>query len=290
MLAIRSILCPVDFSEQSREALMWATLIAKRRNSQLTILTVIDPALARLHADFEADPALHEFVDATLSEPVQQELKLRIKVEVGNASEKILETCNQEDVDLVVMGTQGLGGLRKRMLGSTTQRVLRGIKKPLLAIPKGVGIELESNKTPADYLGRILVATDFLEGSSAAMPWAAELAEDLAVPLVFAHVVQPIVVPRRWRRLIEGVDEQNVADAQRRLERFSAGFGNASTQHDVSLGEPAESIASLAAVHNARMIVMGLNNKADSRTRGPGSIACRVLYNTHVAILVVPPR
>jgi nucleotide-binding universal stress UspA family protein len=55
MLAIRSILCPIDFSEQSREALVWASAIAERRGSQLTVLTVIVPTLARMHAGFNAE-------------------------------------------------------------------------------------------------------------------------------------------------------------------------------------------------------------------------------------------
>jgi universal stress protein A len=289
MLTIRSILCPIDFSEQSREALVWASVIAKRRGSELTVLTVVDPTLARVRVGFNAEPALREFVNATLPERVQQDLKLRIEVEVGDAAEKILETSRRDASDLVVMGTQGLGGIRKLMLGSTAQRVLRVIRKPVLAIPKGVATKLDAGRTPSDLLGRILVAADFREGSSAAVPWAAELAHDLAVPCVLVHIVQPIVVPKQWRQFIDGTDERNVVLAQHRLEEFSARFGHAPAQLEVALGEPAERIASLAKAYNSGLIVMGLSNDQDSRGCGPGSIACRVLHNTHVAVLVVPP-
>jgi universal stress protein A len=290
MLTIRSILCPIDFSEQSREALEWASVIAERRGSQLTVLTVTSTMLAQIRVGFNVEPALREFVNTTLPEHVQQNLKLRIEVEVGDASDKILETCRREASDLIVMGTQGLGGLRKLTLGSTTQRVLRGTQKPVLAIPKGHGLKLGASQTPADILGRILVATDFREGSSAAVPWAAELARDLDVPLVFINIVQPIVVPKRWRELVVGVDEQNMFTARHQLENFSRRSGDASTQVAVSLGEPAENIASLATKYHAGLIVMGLNNEQESNVHGPGTIACRVLYNTQVAILVVPPN
>jgi nucleotide-binding universal stress UspA family protein len=291
MLAIRSILCPIDFSEQSRDALVWASVIGKRHSSQITVLTVVDPTLAQVRGGFDAEPALREFVGATLPEPVQQDLKLRIEVQVGNASERILETSRRKAPDLIVMGTQGLGRLRRLMLGSTTQRVLRGIQRPLLAIPKGARTELDASHSPADHLKRILVATDFREGSSVAVPWAAELARDLAVPLVFVHVVQPVVVPKRWRRLVEGADEQHVALAQRQLERLSTRSGAASTKTEVSLGEPAERISSLARMYDAGLIVMGLSNRQEAdNARGPGAIACRVLSTAHVAILVVPPQ
>jgi nucleotide-binding universal stress UspA family protein len=234
--------------------------------------------------------ALREFVNAALPEHVQHRLKLHLEVETGDASEKILEISRREASDLIVMGTQGLGGLRKLMLGSTTQRVLHGTKKPLLAIPKGGGLKPSASRSPVDHLGRILVATDFREGSSAAVPWAFELAHDLDVPLVSVHIVQPVVVPERWRELVEGVDERNVVLAQRQLEKFAARFGDASIKLEVSLGEPAENIASLATKYHAGLIVMGLCNKEDSGVHGPGSIACRLLYNSHVAILVVPPQ
>jgi nucleotide-binding universal stress UspA family protein len=289
-MKVHSILCPIDFSKQSRDALIWASVIAERRGSQLTVLTVLAPLLARIRVGFNAEPALREFVNATLSESVQQRLKLRVGVQVGDASEKILETSRREDSDLIVMGSQGLGGVRKLMLGSTAQRVLRGTQKPVLAIPKGVGFKQGTTQSPAELLGRILVATDFREGSSAAVPLATELARDLAVPIVFVHIVQPVVVPERWRELVEGVDEQNVVHAQRQLEDVSTGLSDVSTQREVSLGEPAENIESLAAKYHAGLIVMGLSNKQNSNVHGPGSIACRVLHNARVAILVVPPQ
>jgi nucleotide-binding universal stress UspA family protein len=73
MMALRSILCPVDFSEQSRHALRWAEAIASRHKSRLIVLTAVDPLLAeaakvRLGLDLvttETEPALRQFVTAT---------------------------------------------------------------------------------------------------------------------------------------------------------------------------------------------------------------------------------
>jgi nucleotide-binding universal stress UspA family protein len=90
MLTVRSILCPVDFSEQSRQALLWASVIAQLRGGALTVLTVVEPLLARaagirLGVDLaraEAKPALREFVEATLPERVRRGLHVRIEVTV----------------------------------------------------------------------------------------------------------------------------------------------------------------------------------------------------------------
>ena len=47
MLTVRSILCPVDFSEQSRQALRWASAIAQYRGAEMTVLSVVEPLLAQ---------------------------------------------------------------------------------------------------------------------------------------------------------------------------------------------------------------------------------------------------
>src|SRR2546425_617581 len=100
MLAVRSILCPVDFSEESRQALRWASAIAQHRGGDMTVLSVLELLLAqaagiRLGIDLartEAEPALREFVEATLPERVRQASHVRMEVTVGDPSEAILQT------------------------------------------------------------------------------------------------------------------------------------------------------------------------------------------------------
>src|SRR5687767_12570880 len=111
MLTVRSILCPIDFSEQSRQALLWASAIAQYRGGELTVLSVLEPLLAqaagiRLGIDLartEAEPALREFVEATLPERVRQASRVRLEVTVGNPSEAILQAARERDYGLIVM-------------------------------------------------------------------------------------------------------------------------------------------------------------------------------------------
>src|SRR5919112_379732 len=100
MLVVRSILCPVDFSEQSRRALLWASAIARHRGGELTVLAVLEPLLAlaaeiRLGVDLartEIEPALRDFVATTLPEGVRQASQIRMEVMAGTPSEAILQT------------------------------------------------------------------------------------------------------------------------------------------------------------------------------------------------------
>ena len=294
-MTVRSILCPVDFSEQSRQALLWASAIAQHRGGELTVLSVVEPLLAqaagiRLGVDLartEAEPALREFVEATLPERVRQASHVRMEVTVGDPSEAILQTARRLKAGLIVMGTHGLGGFRKLLLGSTTEQVLRRTEWPVLAVPAGA-VSAPAVEHPGVQLRKILLATDFRESAMAATQWAGDLASDIGVPLVLAHVVEPVVVPPRWQGLVADFESERIASGQRMLARLSASFRDTHSDCVVSVGRPADTIASLAVEHGAGLVVMGLANSEDSEPRNPGSIAYRVLRIAHVAVVVVP--
>jgi universal stress protein A len=295
MLTVRSILCPVDFSEQSRQALLWAAGIAQHRGAELTVLSVLEPLLAqaaRIHLDVdlaeaEGEPALREFVEATLPARVRQASHVRMEVAVADPSEAILQVARRLDAGLIVMGTHGLGGFRKLLFGSTTERVLRRAERPVLAVPAGA-VSAPTVERPGDQLKRILVATDFGESAMAATQWGRDLAADIGVPVVLAHVVEPVVVPPWWQPLVADFESERVASGQRMLARLSATFRDTQSDCVVSIGSPADTIAALAAEYEAGLVVMGLANAEDSEPRQPASIAYRVLRLAHVAIVVVP--
>jgi universal stress protein A len=295
MLTVRSVLCPVDFSEQSRQALLWASAIAQYRGGELTILSVVEPLLAqaaeiRLGVDLaraDTEPALREFVEDTLPEGVRQASHTRIEVMVGDPSEAILQTARRLKTGLIVMGTHGLGGFRKLLLGSTTEKVLRRTEWPVLAVPSGA-VSAPVVEHPGVGLKRILLATDFRESAMAATRWAGDLASDIRVPLVLAHVVEPVVVPSMVHAPAADFEGDRVASGQRMLAELAAGFRDMQADRVVSIGRPADTIASLAAEHEAGLVIMGLANAEDSEPRKPGSIAYAVLRTADVAVVVVP--
>jgi universal stress protein A len=295
MLTVRSILCPVDFSEQSRQALLWASAIARYRGGELTVLSVVEPLLAqaagiRFGADLaheDVEPALREFVHATLPKCLPQASPVRVEVMVGDPPQAILQAARRLKSGLLVMGTHGLGGVRKLLLGSTTEQVLRRTEWPVLVVPAGA-VSAPTVEPPGVQLRRILLATDFRESSMAALQWAADLASDISVPLVLAHVVEPVVTSPLWQPLVADFESETVASGRRMLARLSASFPDTYSEWVVSVGPPADTIASLAMEHGAGLVVMGLANPEDSETRNPGSIAYRVLRLAHVAVVVVP--
>jgi nucleotide-binding universal stress UspA family protein len=298
MVHLRSIVCPVDFSEPSRQALRCAAALARRSGSALTVLSAVEPLLAeaatvRIGIDLvkaEIEPALGEFVAETLSGE-SAPADVRSAVRVGPAADVILEAAAQTTADMIVMGTQGLGGVRKWLLGSTTERVLRRTRTPVLAVPLAVR---EPGAPGVDVLapdGRpVLCATDLSDASGAAVTWAASLAQAAGSSLVLLHAVEPIAVTPRWQTYVDTASGDREASARARLQTLIARFAGAATAESVvRAGHAAETIASVADERRPHAIVMGLGGSADvPGAARPGSIAYRVMCLAKVPVLVVP--
>ena len=295
MIALRSLLCPVDFSEQSGHALRWAKALARRTGGRLTVVSAVEPLLAEaaklrfgldlVHA--ETEPALRQFAAETWSDEIPDEALVKFDVRVGNPADVILAAAAREGADLIVMGTQGLGGVRKWLLGSTTERVLRRTLTPVLAIPPTV----TGRDAAPGILGPVLAATDFSDTSARALRWAADLAHEMSSPLLLVHVVEPIAVPLQWHPYIEDGDQTRVAGARTELDKLRTQFaGSVQCESLVETGRPADAIALIAHQRGAGVIVMGLANSQGPLGSRPGSIAYRVLCLAKAPVLVVAPQ
>ena len=294
MLTLRSILCPVDFSDHSRDALGWAVALAPQFDSRLVVLTAVDSLLAqaaktRLGLDLakaEMEPALREVV-ASVAQQGSSGSAATIEARVGHPSDVILEAITRERIDLVVMGTHGLGGFRKVLLGSTTEKVLRRAHVPVLAVSPA---ETASANRGTHRLSTVLIATDFSTGANQAAHWGAQFAQHLGASVVLAHILMPVIVPDRWHPHVEGVDDERLADARRQLNELAARLpAGVRAEIATSVGRPADAINAMAEKYKADLIVMGLIGSSGRPGERPGSIAYRVVSHGSVPVLVVPP-
>jgi nucleotide-binding universal stress UspA family protein len=210
-------------------------------------------------------------------------------VRVGDPAAVILDAA-KAGADLVVMGTHGLGGFRKWLLGSTTERVLRRTRTPVLAVPPGSGEAASPVHGVGPLHGSVLAASDLNDASVHAMRLAARFATEYDVPLLLAHVVEPVVVAPQWRPYVQETDEGRVAAAREQLEQFAQEICSRPCETIVSLGRPDVAIASIAEERHAALIVMGLGGGPGFLVARPGSIAYRVLCVARAPVLVVPPE
>ena len=153
------ILVPLDGSELSERALSHAKDIAKSGGATVHLVRVLTrhpaadarPFGSGLDADYalaqtaEMARALNqaelESVQAYLdghSRALEGEgIAVQTDIHEGSPEDHIVGYAQDNDVDLIVMSTAGHGGIRRLVLGSTTDRVIRSCEVPVLVVPCG---------------------------------------------------------------------------------------------------------------------------------------------------------
>jgi nucleotide-binding universal stress UspA family protein len=291
-----SVLCPVDFSDPSRAALGYAAAIADHFGAQLTVLTVDDPLLAEVAAttlrvpslEHETEHELRRFVGETLPHAAGGPKRLEFRVAVGKPAPQILQAAEDIGAQLIVMSSHGRSGVRKMFFGSTTERVLRETTIPVLVTPDDRE-RVVSLSAVSSHIHRIVAPVDLTPASPHQVTVAAGLASALSVPLIVAHVMEPVFVPATVRLAIPGSEAARREDAEQRLAALAKpAASTAAIETLVVSGEPSEEIVRLADTRDARLIVMGLYS---SGLLGPrmGSVTYRVLCLTHSLVLALPP-
>jgi nucleotide-binding universal stress UspA family protein len=291
-----SIVCPIDFSDTSRTALRHAAVIADHFGARLLAMTVDDPLLANVAAETGAVPSLVEETGRELRRLIAETLAdlppgprtLAVRVVVGRPATEILRLARDERADLIVMSSHGRGGLSKRFFGSTTERVLRHTDIPVLVTPKDAA-PFASLSELGRRLGRIIVPADLTSDATQQLRVAGGIASALALPLVVAHVLEPVFIPPAVRMAVPGADMQRRANAEELLQQLVAGSTvPAGTESIVLSGDPSEEIVKLAETRGAGLIVMGLHSAG---LLGPhmGTVTYRVLCLTHALVLALPP-
>lgn len=143
----QKILLPTDGSEYAEKATKHAIWIAKHSGAELIALNVVDTSsLTGLPAEdlaFKVSEILKEEGHRSLEsisnlikeqEGLEKNIKLTKESKNGNPADVILKTVQEENIDLIVMGTSGKHGLDRFLLGSVTEKVVRSAKIPVLAV------------------------------------------------------------------------------------------------------------------------------------------------------------
>ena len=296
----RSILCPVDFSAHSAVALKYAANLAKRSAGRLHVFHVNDPLLATAAAVAFADQdyakvALDElrlFVARALPARTKNTNTIRCSVGTGDTTRMIAATAKRLRCDLIVMGTHGLSGVEKVLLGSTTERMLRRSSLPVLAIPPTPSVATSRQTPGRQWPGTaIMVPVDLGHESPRDIKDAEAIARAFGTGLVLVHVVPPIQAPPWFRADLSAHGRMRVTSAQRQLESLERTVApGIDTEIHVATGRPADEIAAAAAEGRIGLVVM-------HRRRGPGwfgsragSIAAGVLRHAFTPILLLPDR
>jgi nucleotide-binding universal stress UspA family protein len=139
----KKILCAVDFDDHSTQAINEAAALAQHSAAILYLLHVvkINPLVAQGAAEGLASK---EFYDAQveaarqqleqLTQSIRSGVESEIAVEIGEPADSILAARQRSEADLLVVATHGRRGLKRLVLGSVAEKVVRESLVPVLTV------------------------------------------------------------------------------------------------------------------------------------------------------------
>ncbi|MCK4561850.1 MAG: universal stress protein [Flavobacteriaceae bacterium] len=146
---MKRILVPIDFSKEAESAARVAANIAKKTGSEIYLLhmlelptNTIDPADM---TSIRSEPQIiyfmklaHEKFDKFRKLPFFDGIKTIESVQFHYAFAGIISESEKNNIDLIVMGSQGASGLQEMFIGSNTEKVVRRSKIPVLVVKNGI--------------------------------------------------------------------------------------------------------------------------------------------------------
>lgn len=138
-LQIKKILVPTDFSEESEYAVNYAVLLAKKLQSRILLVHVIEPytySVSDAIQVIDHYTALKSIARSMLDDLQKKLLKEGVKTDVvvmkGSPYLEIVKRARQTRVDLIILGTHGRTGVQRFLVGSVAERVIRLASCPVL--------------------------------------------------------------------------------------------------------------------------------------------------------------
>ena len=145
MMTLNQILVATDFSEPSESALAYGRELARTNGATLHALHVVESLSALAPADAypmtlpdmqrELEDLAWRELEGRLTSADRKELKAKAAVVTAvTTATAIVDYANAFNIDLIVMGTHGRGGMAHLLLGSVAERVVRTAPCPVLTV------------------------------------------------------------------------------------------------------------------------------------------------------------
>jgi len=143
--AMRNILVPTDFSKTADNALNVAVQLARKHNSAIFLLHILEIPLQQIDA-MSSHSELPEAIffmklaqkrfDEVLNRKELQDVKVHQVIKFNQTFAGVIDACKEYNIDLIIMGSIGASGFKDMFIGSNTEKVVRTSEVPVLVIKK----------------------------------------------------------------------------------------------------------------------------------------------------------
>lgn len=258
MPSFSHILVPVDFSEPSEQAFKFALLMARPYRSTVHVMhdielpteTITGATIIREEMNAATDESNRQ-IDELEGIPAAADVDVkRTVLKSTDPKRSILTYADENDIDLIVLGTHGRTDPVEDLIGSTAERVLRRSSCPTVTV-RAV--------RPIENIDHVLVPVDFSEYSPRAVEHAAEVAAAHDARITILHAA----------------DDDSQMEAEERLRELSDGaeLDDDTADQVVSVGAVDTTIVKVAKDRKADLIVMITHGRTGLRRALTSSVA-----------------
>jgi nucleotide-binding universal stress UspA family protein len=219
-------------------------------------------------------------------EPVAGVQVATLVTEASDVHREIVAQAERLQSSLIVMGTHGRSGFERLFLGSTTEKVLRTARCPVMTIPPSAPDAVPSG--PVAFR-RILCAVDFSDSSKLALDYALSLASENGAALTVAHVVEARPVYYDFAPAAEVDLDACIEEARVRLRALVPDSARSSCPvYEVAReGRSYREILALASGLYTDLIVLGVQGRGAVDLLVFGSTAHHVIREAQCAVLTL---
>ena len=294
MIHLNTILYPTDFSACANQALPHAMYLAEKYRARLILLNAVV-----LNHDFTADgmPGLDNVFNQ-LKENAVVKMSTNIKdhdfkdLDITkvfkrgfSAKEVLLDYIQENNIDLVVMGTHGRHVLEHVLLGSVAEEVIRVAKCPVLTIRE------EKAPKPIEKINNVLVPIDFSPHSEFALKNALRIAKAYGANIQLLHVFEEISIPQFYN-ISEHINESTKAHGKKALSDLFGRIGDEGivfSSHTIVGNNVPNEIFKFAKENDTDLIVIATHGLTALKHFFLGSVAQKVVRRAQCPVFTVKP-
>ena len=298
------ILVPLDGSKTAEMVLPNVVRLARESKAKVVLLTVdalgldfrksgsswsnMGDALATRE---RPNGQMRAYIDSAASMLAGMGVETTTVIVTGEAAEEILTYDADNGCDLIAMSTRGRSALKRGLMGSVTDAVVRASKAPALAVgPKSVeGKDLDG------AIRSVAVSLDGSEMAETVLPHVEKLARLLSLEVVLLRVVRmiPWAYGAHERMPIDTTDIEAALEleAKEYLATVEARFTTKGIRcrTEVMHGVPWDKIVNFSATSNDMMVAISTHGRSGITRLVLGSVADMLIRSLETPVLVVGP-
>lgn len=287
----KKILLPLDGSKLAEAPLEYAVWLAQKTGAELHLLQV----------DNEKTGAAKNYIDEIVKNTSLKNVKAADLS--GDPASEILHYADEQDIDIITMSTHGRTGIKRWILGSVADKVVRYSSRPvrlLKSFPDRSGEEHDNT---------ILALLDGSETSEQVLPYAVYHTRISGGTLVLMNVCEPPVVvpsysynfsphieyppekPQQWEDYVKEENKKRKNECKLYMEKIGGQMDkDLKTKVVNPFGDPVEEILKYLDKNTVRLVAMTTKGRSGFSRWAMGSVAEKVLQASTSPLLLIHPK